>query len=40
MRRYFDEIVGAEMLFARRGGGDRCGADCGDTLQNIEVREI
>ena len=39
MRRYFDAILETDAV-TRRGGGDRDGADRGDTLQNIQVREI
>ncbi len=40
MRRYFDAILETEMLLRVVGGGDRYATDRGDTLQNIEVREI
>ena len=39
MRRYLDAVLETEMLL-RGSGGDRYGTDRGDTLQNIQVREI
>ena len=40
MRRYFDMILETEMLLRVVVEGDRYATDRGDTLQNIEVREI